>query len=259
MGTDALASGSPERRKKVRNDEHRLAESRLVDRALVFSLVGLVSGTLGGAYFWHSTKEELRGGPLQELLVVTRDVGRGEQLAADALDVATVPESYVDSRRIPAREKEVVVGVPVTVALKAGESLYWTDLTGGETGRSHLAEVIPSGRRAYQLGPGANPFGSLVEVGDWVDVICTDANETHTVVERTLVLAVGDRLLRQAERPKSESNHGSGISLSVLPNEAEALLRIEKSCQLKVVLRNSDDIARQDSGHSIAIKSDGVE
>jgi len=183
------------------------------------------------------------GGELQSLLVVTQDVARGAILTPEMLEIARIPESYVDERRIPAKDSESVLGMPVAVMLRAGEGLYWTDVAGGELARAHLADAVPAGRRAYQLGQAANPFGMLVEAGDLVDVMCAGSGDGRTVLERVLVLAVGDRLRRSDELSKTESGRGGGLSLSVLPEEAEALLRSERGCQLRVVLRSPEDIA----------------
>jgi Flp pilus assembly protein CpaB len=214
-----------------------------VNRSTLFALVGLIGGTLGAVEYASEVREDLAGGPLEEWLIVKKDVARGQVLDADALDVALIPAAYSDPRRIPAREREALVGIVVSVGVKAGEGLYWSDVAGGEQAGAHLAEVIPAGRRAFRLAPTANPFGALVEAGDLVDVLCAGSTATHTVLERALVLAVGEKVARHEVQTKSKTARSDGLSLSVLPEEAEALLAAEKSCQLKVVLRSPEDLS----------------
>jgi Flp pilus assembly protein CpaB len=222
-----------------------------VNRSILFALLGLIGGTLGAVQYASAVREDLSGGAPEEWLIVKKDVPRGQVLDAESLDVALIPAAYADPRRIPAKEREALVGIPVAVAVKAGEGLYWSDVAGGDRASAHLAEVIPAGRRAFRLAATANPFGTLVEAGDLVDVLCAGGAATRTVLERALVLAVGDKVARQESLAKAQNNQSEGLSLSVLPEEAEALLGAEKNCQLKVVLRSPEDL-------SIHGKTDGA-
>jgi Flp pilus assembly protein CpaB len=219
-----------------------------VKKPLLFALVGLALGSLGALRYAALIEERASGGQPEALLIVNKDLARGTVLTPDALEVTQVPESYVDGRRVLAQEKESVLGMPVAVALRAGEGLYWTDISGGELGRVHLADAVPAGRRAYQLGQATNPLGALVEAGDLVDVLCAGAGDGRTVLERVLVLAVGDRLRRSDELGKAEAVRGGGLSLSVLPEEAETLVRAERGCQLRILLRSPEDIALRGTG-----------
>jgi Flp pilus assembly protein CpaB len=216
-----------------------------VDRPIIFALIGLACGTFGALQYVSVVKERLSGGQPEEWLVLRKDMRRGDALTADALDVTLIPELYSDSRRVPAKERDTLLGIPVNVALRAGEGLYWTDVSGADSARSHLAEVIPPGRRAFRLPPQSNPFGLLVEAGDLVDVLCVGSSKARTVLEGALVLAVGDKVGRTAGLETKGGTRSEGLSLSVLPEEAEALLEAEKGCPLKVVLRSPEDIALQ--------------
>lgn len=214
-----------------------------MNRHLYLSALGLLAGSFGAYHFLQRVKDEVSGGQPQEVLLVKRDLAEGEVIDEAALESTWIPEAYLDGRRIPAKERVQLLGVPLVSRVRAGEGLYWTDVAGGERSAENLASLIPSGRRAFQLGSDANPFGTLVQVGNRVDVLCGRADETKTVLERVLVLAVGDRLKNDDEQKKSPSRSTRGLSLSLLPEEAEILLKSERSCDLRVVVRGTDDIA----------------
>lgn len=215
-----------------------------MNKNFVISVLGLLAGSFGAYHFLQRVKEEVSGGQPQEVLLLNRDLEAGDVLDEEALESAWIPEAYLDGRRVPARERTQLLGVPLVGRVRAGEGLYWSDVAGGESAAADLAALVPAGRRAFQLGSDANPFGTLIRVGDRVDVLCGRADETKTVLERVLVLAVGNQLRRDDEDEKKSSSRSTrGLSLSLLPEEAEVLLKSERVCNLRVVVRGTDDIA----------------
>lgn len=217
-----------------------------LNKQVLIAALGLCVGSLGAHQYLQRVKQELAGGPQQAVLVLTRDMNAGDVVDDAALETTWVPEAYLDPRRIPAKERGQLVGVPLVTTVRAGEGLYWGDVAGGDSSRADLSSLVASGRRAYQLGPEANPFGALVRVGNRVDVLCGRADGAKTVLERALVLAVGDRLKNEDETQTKKSSGfrtTSGLSLSLLPEEAETLMKAERNCQLRIVVRGSDDIA----------------
>jgi Flp pilus assembly protein CpaB len=200
---------------------------------------GVLLGMLGAYRFLVKTRAEVSGGVPKEVFVLKEDVKAGTPLAPEALEVARVPESYVDPRRVPASELRALTGVPLVSSIRAGEGLYWSDLAGGQRAASALAELVQPGRRAFALSAEANPLGTFVAVGDRVDILCAGGGNARTVLERALVLSVGGRMAR--EEASKVVGRGQGMTLSLLPEEAETLLRAERGCRLRTVLRNPED------------------
>lgn len=213
-------------------------------RAWWISTMGLLVGAFGAHSFLEDVRAEVTGGEPVEVFVSTKDLEPGAKLEATSLEKVKIPGAYVDPRRVLAAESKKILGIAVLGRVRAGEGLYWSDLAGGENAAAQLSAILKLGSRAYQLSAEANPFGELVHVGDRVDVLCSTATLTQTVVERVHVLAVGQRLSDSTEQKKSteRSSFSKGLTISVLPEEAEKLLKAERSCTLRVVLRSPEDL-----------------
>jgi pilus assembly protein CpaB len=150
----------------------------------------------------------------------------------------------LDARRILKKERADLIGVAVAGPLRAGDGLVWSDIADGASHR-HLASVVMPGRRAYGLSAKANPLGRLLRVGDHVDVLLEHSGSSETILERSLVLAVGSELSDGAKSERS-SGRGRGVTLSVSAKQAELLLAAEERGRLRLTVRNPEDLRLRD-------------
>lgn len=209
------------------------------------ALAAFVLGVAGFYLYSARLAVRLGGGPLVAVLMVTQDLTAGQTLGEEHLGQANVPSSYLDARRILASEKKKVLGVAVESALHAGDGLVWSDLRDGKAHQS-LAELVAPGHRAFSLPAKANPLGDLLHAGDVVDVLLEHGARSEVLLERVLVLTVGETLATvETDQKAPKSRRNSGVTLSVSQAQAADLFGAMSKGDLLLVLRNPDDMSRR--------------
>lgn len=195
---------------------------------------------------------QVSGGPKVEVLVALQDIPLGTALDDKMLGTRFIPQAYVEGRHIRAVDARQVIGIRVSMGVKANESLLWTDLATTSEQRRDLSGLVKNGLRAVTIRADVTAtFGGLVRPGDRVDVLLTSSHPTSDSVtlpllQNVLVLAVGrdTGAVAQDEASKRRVTAAtSQVTLSVSPEQAQLLTLAEEKGRLTLVLRNPDDIA----------------
>ena len=219
-------------------------------RALIIAVIATAAGIALLRVYLHRFEQQASGGPKQPVLVLLADLAAGTALERDALATRELPQAYLDSRHIPAAQLNDVVGLRLALPVRAHEALLWTDLASLRPAPRTLASLIAPGMRAFNLAPRAGGLDALLAPGDRVDVLLAPQQSTDpasTVAENLLVLAVGDRLGRNA----GSARGGRGdVTLGVSPEQGRALAAAERRGGLRLVLRHPDDIGLASSAPS---------
>jgi pilus assembly protein CpaB len=210
------------------------------NKANLVAVGTFLAGMAGFQFYASKLKAEIRGGKPEAALVITQDLKAGAILSAEHLGAAEIPSDYLDARRVRAKEKQHLVGVQITTALKAGEALLWSDIADGAA-HKHLASLVTPGKRAYTINTDANPLGRLLRVADHVDVLLDSGGQSSLLLQQVLVLAVGGQIEREESPLGGKVVQGSGVTLSVTSEQARQLLAAEAKGRLRLVLRNPDD------------------
>ena len=224
-------------------------------KAILAAAVAAILG-LGMLYLYMQRFEaEASGGTPTNVLVATRDIPLGAAVTNDMLGRRPLPQSYIEDRHIPASEVQRIVGVRVTSAVKAGESLLWTDLATTSEQRRDLSALVRNGMRAITIrADTAASFGGLLRPGDRVDVLLTMDQEveqgrrrqvTLPLLQNLLVLASGSDTGGPAvTNPRSRTaQRVREVTLSSTLEQAGVLAFAQEQGRLTLILRNPDDIA----------------
>jgi pilus assembly protein CpaB len=213
-------------------------------KALLIAVIATAAGIALLRLYVHRFEQQASGGPKQSILVLLGDAAAGTALDRDALGTRELPQAYLESRHIPARQLNDVIGLRLALAVRAHDALLWTDLASMRPAPRTLASLIPPGMRALSLALRAGAFDALLAPGDRVDVLLaperTAATSATTVAENVLVLAIGDQLGRAAAGSNARSG---GVTVSVSPEQGRTLAAAERHGSLRLVLRHPDDIA----------------
>lgn len=193
---------------------------------------------------------EAAGGAPQPIVTLATDLSPGELITQAALTERELPEQYVEERHIPAADRGRVVGLRATTLLRGGNALLWTDLDVMQEGRA-LSSLVRTGMRAFAIPSAEASFDGLLRPGDRVDVILAPggdhAQATRTLLQNVLVLTVGGDLGKAATRSVAGPYEpSSGVTLSVSPEQAEALAHAEGQGRLRLSLRNPEDLLTQE-------------
>ncbi|OGX38324.1 MAG: Flp pilus assembly protein CpaB [Omnitrophica WOR_2 bacterium RIFCSPHIGHO2_02_FULL_68_15] len=183
-----------------------------------------------------------------KVLVVSKDLPAGTTLEAGLLELADVPEKFVQP--YAARTPRDILGLVTAVPLAKGEQVLMNKLRRPDeapTG-STLAGLTPEGKRAVTIGVDAiTGVGGFVRPGDEVDVLWTlklpGAGEDGQIVMLTLfqkvtVLAVGGQM---AGRPPVDESQQAPrdytVTLALSPQETAFLLFAREQGRIQLSLR----------------------
>jgi pilus assembly protein CpaB len=222
-------------------------------RLLLVAVLLAAAGVGLLAMYLHRFETEVSGGERVQLLAVIKPVPRGTVLTNDMLGIREVPVSYVEQRAVKAAELGKVRGVRTALDLDPQDSLLWTDLAIAVEDRD-LSSLVQPGNRAFTIetqrsGASGN---ELIRPGDYVDVLATFADRststgpraTKVLLQRVLVLAVGNETQRQAFQGNdkaSAARRGSNLTLSLKLDEAQMVAEASQEGELSVVLRGVSD------------------
>ena len=230
---------------------------------LVIALVcGLVAAVLTRVYL--SAKEAEYSGELSrlrerfgsmEVLAFKRDTPAGTVVAKSDFVLRTVPGRGLDGQALTLENLEEIVGRRTTVAHRATEVVFWSDIEGGDPSRKGLAQTVKGQMRAMSVSVGgAAAVSGMVRPNDHVDVIGTfdfpgeDARARHgalvtqTLLQNVLVLATGKETANSRDRSLGSTAGYATVTLEVTPREAEMLAFAEQiKGRLVLTLRNRND------------------
>jgi pilus assembly protein CpaB len=220
-------------------------------KALLASLFIAAVGVVLMVMYRERYEEQTAGGDQVAVLMAAQDIPLGTVVSEKMLTVRSKREAYVESRHVRAADVSRVIGVRVSMEVKAGESILWSDLA-VETGeRRDLSALVRSGMRAITIQTDETAtFGGLLRPGDHIDVFLTaargtgrDTRATVPLLQNALVLAVGRDTGDIAEGLQRRPGSDSQVTLGVTLAQAQALTLAEDRGRLTLALRNPDDTA----------------
>lgn len=226
-------------------------------KALLAALFMALAGTALLLLYKERLEAEASGGAPVGVLMALKDVPLGTVLTDEMLGVRQLPESYVEQRHIRVADADRVVGVRVSMEVKANESILWSDLVTGGGERRDLSSLVKSGMRAITIRADAtSAFGGLLRPGDRVDAFITVEREgvdrgrvTIPLLQNVIVLAVGQDTGSGEEGPAAHKGGGgqvNQVTLGVTVAQAQIVAFATDRGRLSLVLRNPDDIATLD-------------
>ncbi len=212
-----------------------------------------VAALIGLALLWLYMKrfeEESSGGSPIAVVMATQDIPLGATITNEMIGIRNLPSSYVEERHIRAADAERIVGVRVSMGVKANESLLWTDLATTAQQRRDLSGLVRNGMRAITVkAEMESAFGGLLRPGDRVDVLLTTMKEasreqvTIPLLQNVLVLAVGADVGATQSARRDPRQRYREVSLSTTVEQAQILAFAGDAGKITLILRNPDDIA----------------
>ncbi len=217
--------------------------------------IAFVFAAMGAAFllvYKQRFEAQVQGGAKVSVLMVLEDLAPGTRITREHLGVRELPERYVEGRHIRAGEAASLVGVRVANALRANETVLWTDVATTAMQSRHLSNLVPPGMRALSVVAEGSSFGGLLNPGDRVDALLTidgvgKTKQTKMVAQNLLVLAVGDDLGQEPAQKNTRSNmRQTVVSLAVSVEDAQRLTLASREGMVSLLLRNTDDLRQLD-------------
>lgn len=211
---------------------------------------GLAAAALGTALFLLYARRmeiETAGGDRIDVLVAVSKIERGTSLKEDLLTTRSIPQAFVDDRMVRASEREQVLGLKAAEPVGVSQAVLWSDVVTTREEKRDLSALVQPGYRAVSAPFAANPSFSLIRPGDFVDVLSIvaqgrgDERDAIVLLQRVLVLAIGNDLSGGAAKGKPASTQAPTLTLSLDLPEAQMLSLAAQRGPLAVALRNPND------------------
>jgi pilus assembly protein CpaB len=216
-------------------------------------LVALGLGLLAGAVAFSAIKKKeadvRKGWDLVQVVVAAGDLQEGTTLTEEMIAKRFGPEQFVTPSVVKPESASYIVNQKLLVPVHAGDPLLWSQF---ETtrGSEKLSAKVQKKTRAVTLHADAMAsVGGWVRPNDHVDVIGTfrdpQTNEqvAVTLLQNVIVLATGKLTgtTNASFVPENQRDYKE-VSLLVIPEEAEILTLAAELGQLRLSLRNEDDV-----------------
>jgi pilus assembly protein CpaB len=180
-----------------------------------------------------------------KVVVASRDVARGEPIAADRFAIREIPAEYVHQAAIRPDRFGQFVGQRLGAPLKTGEPLLDLHL---ESTVAVFSSTLPKGNRALTTEVDeVNSISGMLRPADHIDLIVTARptgsngapETTFPLMSNVEVLATGQ--VTRKRDANSQPRTYTTITLSVSPEDADRIVVAKNSGKLTAVLRNPDD------------------
>ena len=183
------------------------------------------------------------------VVVVTRDLDVGQQLAEPDLKLVAMPAASIPQGAF--RDTKDLVGRGVVLPMQANEIVLNTKIAGSDE-KAGLPSLIKPGMRAVSVKVNdVVSVAGFVVPGTHVDVIVTGAPTntsdlanvtTNTVLQNVTVLAAGKKLQRDNDGKPQDV---PVITLLVSPSDAQLLTLASAEGRIQLALRNPTDVAKE--------------
>lgn len=179
-----------------------------------------------------------------EIVVAAKDIAEGTTLEPSHLQLATVPERFVQPYAVRAQNE--LVGKVTAAPIAANEQVLINKVRRPEEipSGATLSSVTPKGKRAVTIVVDTiTGVGGFVRPGDIVDILWTlklpESAQTLTLFQDIPVLAVGGEMLGHRGRPsggEKEKNEYT-VTLALTPQETSFLLYARDQGRIQLSLR----------------------
>jgi|GEM_PF-4132424 pilus assembly protein CpaB len=225
-------------------------------RAVAVIALAVVCGLAAayGAIRVASKRSEVKA---TSVFVAANAIRRGAAVVDADIKVVQWPAEFVPGGVITDRNK--IVGRSALTSISVDEPFFSTKLSDAP-GSGFASNAIPKGMRACTIrttGPSASVAG-FVRPGDHVDVLLnlkgqasdeTGGGSTIALLQAVEILAIDDILDVDAATMKMWVKDGlASVTLLVTPEQAKLLSLGQAAGTLSLSLRNSADLAIEDSG-----------
>jgi len=189
------------------------------------------------------------------VIVASRNLGRGAVLSKATLSVRRMPSMYVHQQVVPPGKFNIVKGRRLLEPLAKGRALLWSHVTGDQ--RRDFSDVLKTGRRAVTIPiDQLTSIDGMVEPGNHVDLYITlptklvggagDGDVVFPLLQNVEVLATGRQLEAkvQATMAVSYGNRGRGyntLTMNLTPKETALLFAANTAGRISASLRNRSD------------------
>jgi len=210
--------------------------------------LAILAGILAFTGIKNQERAVRYGWNLKTVMVANTGISEGTVVTEDMIVSGQVPERFVTSSNIGAKDAKAIRNQKILVNVQAGDPLLWSQFSTSRAAERLSTKVLKSMRAFTIKVDTASSVGGWVRPNDRVDIIGifkdtqSQENISMTLMQNVIVLATGTitgttnvALLPSSSRTYSE------VSLLVLPEDVEQLALAQDFGTLTLSLRNEED------------------
>jgi pilus assembly protein CpaB len=223
---------------------------------LVLALVmGIVTTFLFFQYMKQVNSEKTMNSNLVEIVVAKEKIRKNEQISAQKLELAMVPEKALHANTIKTLAE--AEGKLANADIEQGEALLSHRLGTETSEQMYVSRKVREGYRAVSVGVNMNQSASnLIEPEDEVDILFSKKAEgagavvhSQIILEKARVLAVGRKMVlpEDTEEPYVEY---STVTVELKPEDALKLVNSAEQGNIHFMLHKRPILSGKDEAAS---------
>ncbi len=179
---------------------------------------------------------------MTSVVVVARDMVRGEIVTPDALVLRDVPVAYTHNSAVVESNHEIALGQRLSFDIAKGKSLLWAHLAGGIS--PTFSGKVPEGLRALTVPVDEiNSISGFLQPKDSIDLMLTHKNGKEDAIvplmQNLHVMATGIRT--EVNKSGSGVKTYRTITVQVTPEDAKRIILARDTGKVTATLRNPGD------------------
>ncbi len=214
-------------------------------RGVLMLIFAALAGLLAIVLATQWMRSQTMGSRASPIAVATTDIPMGSMLSPEMVRLAPWPEEAKPDGAVS--DLATLRNRVLVAAVQKGEPIVARRLA-PEGSKGGLTAIVPPGKRAITVRVNdVVGVAGFALPGNYVDVVVNtkddrkpkdDQSISKIVLEKILVLAVGEEASRDETKPKAVK----AVTLEVTPEQAEAIDLARSVGQLSLVLRNQIDV-----------------
>ncbi|APJ04077.1 Flp pilus assembly protein CpaB [Silvanigrella aquatica] len=188
---------------------------------------------------------------LYPVLVANKNIKLGQLIAESDLKLIEMNLGESKTQFILNDEINSYIGKAAIVPLNENTPLLKNSFMSAFQ-KNSLPDKIPVGKRLYVLDLDFGSIGSLLRVGDKIDLIAyldipKFGKATENILTDVQIVGIGDQL-----EERGKSRHANSISFYIYPEEVKIISFMKQYAKFSVSLRNPNDSSSQ-SGEAMTL------
>ncbi len=217
-------------------------------------LLAVVAFAIYSASLFAVDRQQRANWTLTQVVVAAEELGVGDVVTLENVALRAVPEPYQGSGVVRGDMMNFILDQKLAVGVQMGDPLFLSQFVAMRKADERLSKRVIKRTRGYTIPTSAvSAVGRWVKPGDMVDVIVTFRmkeggkekveRRALTLLQKVPVLATGKMADEVAEATLDERDKQWGnVTILLTAEEAEALTLASSIGQIKLTLRNGEDL-----------------
>jgi len=177
---------------------------------------------------------------MKSILVAKNNLLQGQIVNANDFKLSEIRSSESNAFFIDSDEIDRYIGKKILITIKENTPLL-KDLFMSPFQKNSVPEKIPNGKRLFVLDIDFGNYGTLLKIGDKIDLIAhlnipNFGKVTETILQNIKIVGINDQI-----EEKTNVSSANSISFYVYPEEVKIITFMKQYANFSISLRNPND------------------